>query len=235
MAIQMRRGNFADLDPSRLVAGEFAVSQDNQRVFLCVSAGNVIELIANTPLDEWVEESEAWAVGTKDGVPVEETDVQYHNNSKYYAESIEGDAEAAQESAEDSEAWAVGKRSGTDVPSTDPAYQNNSKFYSDRAASMISSGIATVSRVGLVKPDGSTITIAADGTLSSVSGGGKYLEQTGSNTTYSFTDNAIDSTSRIDPYTDTFGDNPSNITISSHTCTLTFEDAQSRTVGILIN
>lgn len=235
MAIQMRRGNYADFDPSRLVAGEFAVSQDNQRVFLCVSAGNVIELIANTPLDEWVEESEAWAAGTKNGTPVEETDVQYHNNSKYYAESIEGDAEAAQESAEDSEAWAVGKRNGTDVPSTDPAYQNNSKFYSDRAASMISSGIATVNRVGLVKVDGETLDILADGTISIVGASVKYLQQTGNNTTYTFTDAAIDTSSRIDPYTDTWGDSPRTITTANGSCTLTFKKAQSRTVGILIS
>lgn len=32
------------------------------------------------------EESEAWAVGERNGVPVSPDDVTYHNNSKYYAE-----------------------------------------------------------------------------------------------------------------------------------------------------
>ena len=32
------------------------------------------------------EESEAWAKGTKNGVPVSSTDEQYHNNAKYWAE-----------------------------------------------------------------------------------------------------------------------------------------------------
>lgn len=32
-----------------------------------------------------IEDAEAWAVGTKNGVPVAETDLQFQNNSKYYA------------------------------------------------------------------------------------------------------------------------------------------------------
>lgn len=33
-------------------------------------------------------DSEAWAVGTKNGIPVSSSEEQYHNNSKYYAESL---------------------------------------------------------------------------------------------------------------------------------------------------
>lgn len=36
-----------------------------------------------------IEDAEAWAVGTKNGVPVPNTDIQYQNNSKYYA-SVSG-------------------------------------------------------------------------------------------------------------------------------------------------
>lgn len=32
-----------------------------------------------------IEDAEAWAVGTKNGVPVSEEDIQFNNNSKYYA------------------------------------------------------------------------------------------------------------------------------------------------------
>lgn len=47
----------------------------------------------------YAQQSEAWAVGTIDGVPVESTDIQYNNNSKYYAEQAAGSATAAAESA----------------------------------------------------------------------------------------------------------------------------------------
>ena len=44
-------------------------------------------------------ESEAWAVGTKDGVPVESTDPQHDNHSKYWAGQ-------SAESADEAEDWA---------------------------------------------------------------------------------------------------------------------------------
>lgn len=96
---------------------------------------------------EEVEQAEAWARGTRDGVPVSSDDVAYHNNSKYYSEvagTAETGAVAAKEAAEaaagsigdlaeDAEAWAVGKRDGQDVPSSDPTYHNNAKYYSSQA------------------------------------------------------------------------------------------------------
>lgn len=68
--------------------------------------------------------AEAWAVGTKNGTPVESTDEQYHNNAKYYSDE-------ASHVTDDSEAWAVGSRKGIPVPSTDPTYHNNSKYYAE--------------------------------------------------------------------------------------------------------
>jgi len=70
-------------------------------------------------VDEVANESESWAVGTRDGEPVPSTDPAYHNNSKYWKE--------------DSEAYAVGTRAGTAVPSTDPTYHNNSSYYAAQA------------------------------------------------------------------------------------------------------
>lgn len=130
MAIQMRRGNAINYDPSKLVAGEFAVSQDNQRVYLCIAQGNVVELLTDRPIEEWVEESEAWAVGERGGEPVESTDETYHNNSKYYSEQSDSLGRAQ---AENSEAWAVGERDGEPVTSGDDTYHNNSKYYSTQA------------------------------------------------------------------------------------------------------
>ena len=47
----------------------------------------------------YAQQSEAWAVGTIDGAPVESTDVQYNNYSKYYAEQAAGSASDAHDDA----------------------------------------------------------------------------------------------------------------------------------------
>lgn len=58
----------------------------------CVSAKQNAELAAGsasgsaTSSELSSEDSEAWAVGTRDGVPVPSTDPAYENNSKYWAE-----------------------------------------------------------------------------------------------------------------------------------------------------
>ena len=44
MAIQNRRGQSADYVPSKLLPGEFAVSQDNTKLYLCFTAGTVKEI-----------------------------------------------------------------------------------------------------------------------------------------------------------------------------------------------
>lgn len=48
MAIQMRRGQLKDFDPSKMLSGEFAVTIDDspeeQKIFMCFSAGAVKEL-----------------------------------------------------------------------------------------------------------------------------------------------------------------------------------------------
>ena len=86
------------------------------------------------------KESEAWAVGTKDGTSVASGDTQYHNNSKYYAEQASGSATSASGSAttannqrKEAEAWAVGTKDGEAVPSTDVQYHNNAKYNAERA------------------------------------------------------------------------------------------------------
>ena len=94
MAIQMRRGQFVDFDPTQLLPGEFAVSQDNSRVFLCTRAGVVIELGTLEQAIQFLEEmrvyhdealtyaglSQSYAIGTNGSIrPDDNTD-----NSKYY-------------------------------------------------------------------------------------------------------------------------------------------------------
>ena len=111
MAIQVRRGYYADLDVSKLVQGEPFMTLDQVNgsyyVGMAVEPNNVLRLATFDDLtdirtdciaarDEAVaadesattaaSDSEAFAVGERDGQPVPITDVTYHNNSKYYSE-----------------------------------------------------------------------------------------------------------------------------------------------------
>ena len=92
-------------------------------------------------------------------------------------------AESAELYANESEAWAIGKRGGNDVDPTDEAYHNNSKYYAEQAeisaesaAAIVGIGIATTSTAGIVKPDGTTITVANDGTITAVGGGTEQIQ-----------------------------------------------------------
>lgn len=44
MAIQLRRGEYAKLDASKLLPGEYAIALDEKKVFLCFSPGDIKEL-----------------------------------------------------------------------------------------------------------------------------------------------------------------------------------------------
>lgn len=128
---------------------------------------DVLEAIStlDIPLEqaqEYAETSEAYAVGTRSGDPVESDDPTYDNNARYYSQRsfeymesasiAKEDAEDAKEDANsskldaaasanssllfayDSEAYAVGKRGGTDVEYSDITFENNSKYYKEAAA-----------------------------------------------------------------------------------------------------
>lgn len=75
---------------------------------------------------EYATDSEAWAVGQRGGVDVEDTDETYQNNAKYYA----GEADRiSRDNATLAESWAVG---GT---GTRPGEDNdNAKHYSELSA-----------------------------------------------------------------------------------------------------
>ena len=61
MAIQVRRGNYNDFDPTRMVAGEFAVCLENGYVYITLSPGNVLRLGTAETLDEAVRQAQAYA------------------------------------------------------------------------------------------------------------------------------------------------------------------------------
>lgn len=94
-------------------------------------------------LEDYSDDSEAWAKGTKGGTPVPSTDDQYHNNAKYYSELSDASADNSETSALNSEAWAVGTKNGTPVSSSDAQYHNNAKYYTDFAAATSNKVLST--------------------------------------------------------------------------------------------
>lgn len=113
MAIQQRRGNYADLDPSKLVQGEPFICLDkvDGKYYAGIAVGpNQIMRLAefNDLLDVLTD-------------------------CEQYRDEAEASKDAAADSESNSEAWAVGQRGGQDVPSTDVTYENNSKYYAEQA------------------------------------------------------------------------------------------------------
>jgi len=82
-------------------------------------------------VEEYEYDSEAYAVGTRGGVPVEPGDPTYHNSAKWWAENVEL---LVEEQVQEAESWAVGTRGGVPVEPDDPAYHNNAKFHKEQAA-----------------------------------------------------------------------------------------------------
>ena len=114
MGIQVRRGNYADLDTSKLVPGEPFVTLDEVPtggyfVGMTIAPNNVVRLATHDDL----------------------TDIK--TDCEQARDEAVASASSAATSESNAEAWAVGQRSGTDVPSTDPTYENNSKYYAGLA------------------------------------------------------------------------------------------------------
>lgn len=109
--------------------------------------------------------AESYAKGGTGSRQGENTD-----NAKYYMEQ----AQAAGARGIEAKSYAVGgtgSRTGEDT--------DNAKYYKEQAAisasqaqAVVGIGIATTSRAGIVKPDGTTVTVDADGTIHSVGGSG---------------------------------------------------------------
>ena len=86
------------------------------------------QLIAE--VEQFDSDAEAFAIGTRGGVPVTEDDPAYHKNAKWFAENLEIEVE---EQVERAEAWAIGTKGGVPVPETDPQHNNNAKYYAEQA------------------------------------------------------------------------------------------------------
>ena len=88
-----------------------------------VQASPTLEIHAQVEMGSVASEynAEAWAVGERHGVPVDENDQTYHNNSKWYAEQAADSADAAadaQDAAETAQAGAAQKEQQAAVHET---------------------------------------------------------------------------------------------------------------------
>ncbi|MBO7687042.1 MAG: hypothetical protein J6V72_11695 [Kiritimatiellae bacterium] len=93
-------------------------------------------------IEQIKEDAEAIALGTRGGVPIDNSDPYYHNNAAWYAAQASASAtdanaakiaaqgaQGAAETARDTSAqWATGGSSGT------PSGTNNAKYFSERSA-----------------------------------------------------------------------------------------------------
>lgn len=195
MAIQMRRGNLADFDPTKQLSGEFGVSIDNsagnQKVFMAFGNGNVKELMtvedAEAQIGELVDDAVDAAIGdivdtvteaaetattaaqtatTQAGTATTKAGEAASSASSASADatSAAGSAASADDSAEDSEAWAVGQRDGQDVPTTDETYHNNAKYWAEQASQAAGGGVTSFNgRSGSVSPQSGDYTAAMVG------------------------------------------------------------------------
>lgn len=112
VTIQMRRGAEENFDPDQMTAGEWAVSTDSKKVWMCFRPGLVLrmatyesfekdmeeirEIIVEArdiqkAIEKWVKLSESYAHGGTDSREGEDTD-----NSKYYSEQSRKYADAAE-------------------------------------------------------------------------------------------------------------------------------------------
>lgn len=91
--IQYKHGS--DTEWTDLVSMEDLMTQDEAAVLAAMEEiKDAVETAVETAGGH-SEDAEAWAVGKRGGIDVEETDETYHNNAKYYAGEAAGSATAA--------------------------------------------------------------------------------------------------------------------------------------------
>lgn len=148
------------------------------------------------------------------------------------------------------------KADTSSVPTKVSDLQNDSGFITglawsgvtDKPFSTVGNGLTVTSNA--LNADVQTVTVDSTGTASNTGAryqsvtingtaneidGTKYMEITNtSGSSFTFTNAAITASSVIDVYTDTWGDNPSSVTVSSGSCVVAFGASQTRSVRIYI-
>ena len=128
-----------EAEAGRVEAENGRVSAENDRVL--AEEGRVeAESQREATFGTLAKESEAWAVGTKDGTPVSQSDQQYHNNSKYYSDLAGPAAETATIEAAIAKSWASYSNDANIYGNN----TDNAHYWSDQAASKYSDMIAAI-------------------------------------------------------------------------------------------
>lgn len=163
--ILMRKGNEADFDAEKLMAGEWAVSLDAGIVRICLEAGRVIRMATYEAFEEDMKQIEAILLSCE---TIEEA-VEKINTD------VSAKAKACEEYVEQAKAHEDEAKKYRDDAKT---YSDEAKKYRDDAEQfkkdIESSGgvnIATNEKAGIVKPDAETLEIDEDGTLRVIGGG----------------------------------------------------------------
>lgn len=139
--MQIKRGNEVDFDSERMLVGEWALSTDERIVRICVAPNVCIRM------------------ATYDAFEVDMAQI----------EKILEECQTIEDAVELINSQVSEKLQAT-IEYTNQAkgYRDEAKQYRDEMAAVSDIGLATTEKAGLVKPDGTTITIDADGTIHSV-------------------------------------------------------------------
>ena len=176
--MQMRRGLEADFDPNKMQPGEWAVSLDKKYVRMCFSVGVCVRMATYEAFEADMAEIQsimAEARTIQEAVARIQTEINntaivvedYAILSKSYA--VGGTGTRIGEDTDNSKYYSELAKTESDKATTEA---DRAKTEADRASSIVNIGIATTEKAGIVKPDGTTITVDADGTIHSVGGGG---------------------------------------------------------------
>lgn len=174
----MRRGLEADFDPNKMQPGEWAVSTDTKYVRMCFSPGVCVRMATYEAFEADMAEIQsimAEARTIQEAVARIQTEINntaivvedYAILSKSYA--VGGTGTRIGEDTDNSKYYSELAKTESDKATTEA---DRAKTEADRAYSIVNIGIATTEKAGIVKPDGTTITVDADGTMHSVGGGG---------------------------------------------------------------
>ena len=120
------RGEPTDISPEQKEQQQIDQLIGTMNETVAKAAGSAEESERQAGISEkHAQDSEAWAVGQRGGVDVEDTDKTYQNNAKYYA----GEADRiSKDNATLAESWAIGgtgKRQDEDT--------NNAKYFSEES------------------------------------------------------------------------------------------------------
>ena len=150
--ILMRKGLEADFDAEKLMSGEWALSTDKGIVRICLEAGKVIRMATYEAFEEDMKQIEAILLECQ---TIEEA-VQRINTE------INAKVDAVVEYVGQAKTY-------RDEAKT---FRDEAEAFKNQAGEIAGIDIATTEKAGIVKPDGETLEVDADGTMRVIGGGG---------------------------------------------------------------